>query len=347
MGVIYCYSLDKEDINLKATVLGTGSWGTALAQVLDDNGHQVVMYGVDNDEITEINQRHTNSRYFHGVKLSSTLTATADAAQAMEGCEMVLITVPTKFVSDALHTIKPYVKEGTLVVNASKGFDINTDKRMTETVKNILGECGIKPVVSVIGPSHAEEVILRRVTCICSVSTDIESARLAQHIFSNDYMRLYVNSDEVGAEYAVAIKNVIALASGMLSGLGYGDNSRAALVTRGLAEMIRYCTAKGGKSETCCGLAGVGDLMVTCFSPHSRNYQAGYIIGQDDSSMGFLRDNKKTVEGVYSCKVIYEDARKNYDFDLPIINGIYDILFNGKHPSDALHELMARPLTEE
>ncbi len=332
---------------LKATVLGTGSWGSALAQVLADNGHDVVMYGVDNDEISEINLRHTNSRYFHGVKLNPTLTATADPAAAMEGTEMILITVPTKFVSDALNTIKPFVKEGTLVVNASKGFDINTDKRMTETVKAVLGDCGIKPVVSVIGPSHAEEVILRRVTCICSVSTDLETAKLAQQIFSNHYMRLYVNTDEIGAEYAVAIKNVIALASGMLSGLGYGDNSRAALVTRGLTEMIRYCTAKGGKFETCCGLAGIGDLMVTCFSPHSRNYQAGYIIGQDDSAMGFLRDNKKTVEGVYSCKVICEDAKANYTFDLPIITGIYEILFDGRHPSDVLNELMDRPLTEE
>lgn len=332
---------------MKATVLGTGSWGTALAQVLNDNGHDVIMYGVDNDEISEINNRHTNSRYFHGVKLDESICATADAEKAMEDCEMLLITVPTKFVSDALNTVKPYVKEGTLVVNASKGFDINTDKRMTETVKDILGECGIRPVVSVIGPSHAEEVILRRVTLICSVSTDVESAKLAQHIFSNSYMRLYVNTDEIGAEYAVAIKNVIALASGMLSGLGYGDNSRAALVTRGLTEMMRYCTAKGGKTETCYGLAGIGDLMVTCFSPHSRNYQAGYIIGKDNSAMGFLRDNKKTVEGVYSCKVIYEDAKKNYNFSMPIISGIYDVLFNGKHPSDALYELMNRPLTEE
>ena len=332
---------------MKATVLGTGSWGTALAQVLADNDHDVFMYGVDNDEISEINQRHTNSRYFHGVKLNPSLKATDNAAEAMDGSEMVLITVPTKFVSDALNTIKPYVKTGTLVVNASKGFDINTDKRMTETVRDILGECGILPVVSVIGPSHAEEVILRRATCICSVSTDIGAAKKAQHIFSNHYMRLYVNTDEVGAEYAVAIKNVIALASGMLSGLGYGDNSRAALVTRGLAEMMRYCIAKGGKAETCCGLAGIGDLVVTCFSPHSRNYQAGYIIGQDDSSMGFLRDNKKTFEGVYSCKVIHEDSSANYDFELPIINSIYDILFNGKHPSEALSELMDRPLTAE
>ena len=332
---------------MKAAVLGTGSWGTALAQVLDDNGHDVTMYGVDADEVNEINLRHSNSRYFHGVKLSKTLTATMDAKAAVEGAQLVLITVPTKFVAMALNTVKPYIKPGTLVVNASKGFDVNTDKRMTETVRAILGECGILPVVSIIGPSHAEEVILRRITAICAVSTDADSAKMAQEAFSNNYMRLYINDDEIGAEYGVAIKNVIALASGMLSGLGYGDNSRAALVTRGLAEMIRYCMAKGGKLETCAGLAGIGDLVVTCFSPHSRNYQAGVIIGQDDDAAGFLRDNVKTVEGVYSCKVIFEDARDNCDFELPIISGVYDILFNGAHPSVTLKALMDRPLKSE
>lgn len=333
---------------MKAAVLGTGSWGTALAQVLDDNGHEITMYGVDADEVNEINRRHSNTRYFHGVKLSPTIKATMDAQAAMKDVEMILITVPTKFISIALNTVKPYVKEGTLVVNASKGFDINTNKRMTETVRSILGECGIKPVVSVIGPSHAEEVILRRITAICAVSLDTDAAKEAQVIFSNNYMRLYVNTDEIGAEYGVAIKNTIALASGMLTGLEYGDNSRAALVTRGLAEMIAYCTAKGGKPETCIGLAGLGDLMVTCFSPHSRNYQAGCIIGKDDSAEGFLRDNRMTVEGVYSCKVIYEDAAASgAGDDLPIIKSIYEILFEGKKPSEALQALMARPLRSE
>jgi len=332
---------------MKVTVLGTGSWGTALALVLADNGNEVRMYGVDHTEIDDINKRHTNNRYFHGVVIPESITASADIRQAAEGCELILITVPTKFVASALGEIKPYVRPGTLVVNASKGFDPATNNRMSQTVRNILGDCGIRPVVSIIGPSHAEEVVRRKLTAICAVSLDREAAEQVQHVFSNNYMRLYVNSDEVGAEYGVAMKNVIALASGMMAGQGYGDNGRAALVTRGIAEMIRYGVSKGGRKETYIGLTGVGDLVVTCFSEHSRNYQAGMIIGQDDCAENFFRDNTKTVEGIYSCQVIYEDVMANCDFEMPIIGSVYDVLFRGKRPSEAIVELMNRPLTDE
>ncbi|MBQ9993317.1 MAG: NAD(P)-dependent glycerol-3-phosphate dehydrogenase [Clostridia bacterium] len=332
---------------MKITVLGTGSWGTALAQTLVDNGHDVAMYGVDASEIEDINLRHRNSRYFGDAELPESLTATDDAALAMEGCELLLITVPTRFVADALNTVKPYVPSGLLVINASKGFDPATNKRMTDTIRATLGDCGIAPVVSIIGPSHAEEVIQRKLTAICAVSLDISAAEQVQRIFSNNYLRLYVNDDEIGAEYGVAMKNVIALASGMMAGQGYGDNGRAALVTRGIAEMIRYGVVKGGKKETYIGLTGIGDLVVTCFSVHSRNYQAGYIIGSDDSAERFFRENTRTVEGVYSCKVIYEDLAANYDFEMPIITAVYDVLFHGKRPSEAIAELMSRPLVME
>lgn len=332
---------------MRATVLGTGSWATALSLVLADNGNEVRMFGVDETEINEINQKHTNNRYFHGVVIPESIRAFSDPEKAASGCELLLITVPTRFVADSLGSVKPYIGKNTLVVNASKGFDPATNNRMSETVRSVLSNCGILPVVSIIGPSHAEEVILRKLTAICAVSLDHECAKQVQRVFSNNYLRLYVNSDEIGAEYGVAMKNVIALASGMMSGRGYGDNGRAALVTRGIAEMIRYGVAKGGKRETYIGLTGVGDLVVTCFSEHSRNFQAGRIIGEDDSSENFFRDNKKTVEGVYSCKVIYEDYKNNYDFEMPIISGVYDVLFNGKKPSEAISELMNRPLVEE
>lgn len=332
---------------MKVTVLGTGSWGTALALVLADNGNEVRMYGVDQTEIDDINKRHTNNRYFHGVAIPESITASPDPRDAAEGCELLLITVPTRFVSSALSDVKPYIKPGTLVVNASKGFDPATNNRMSDTVRTVLGDCGIRPVVSIIGPSHAEEVVRRKLTAICAVSLDRESAELVQRVFSNNYMRLYINSDEIGAEYGVAMKNVIALASGMMAGQGYGDNGRAALVTRGIAEMIRYGVSKGGRKETYIGLTGVGDLVVTCFSEHSRNYQAGLIIGQDDCSENFFRDNKKTVEGIYSCQVIYEDVMANCDFEMPIIGSVYDVLFRGKRPSEAIAELMNRPLTGE
>ncbi len=332
---------------MKVTILGTGSWGTALALVLADNGNDVRMYGVDESEINDINKKHRNNRYFHGAPLPESIRAFADPAEATEGCELLLITVPTKFVASALNTVKPYIAPGTLVVNASKGFDPATNNRMSQTVREVLGDRGIRPVVSIIGPSHAEEVVLRKLTAICAVSLDHAAAEEVQRIFSNGNMRLYINSDEIGAEYGVAMKNVIALASGMMAGRGYGDNGRAALVTRGIAEMIRYGVSMGGRKETYIGLTGVGDLVVTCFSPHSRNYQAGYIIGQDDGAENFFRDNTKTVEGVNSCKVIYEDVMANCDFEMPIIGSVYDVLFRGKHPSEAIEELMNRPLIDE
>lgn len=333
---------------MKATVLGTGSWATALALVLADNGSEVRMYGVDSTEIAEINTRHTNNRYFHGVVIPESIRAYSDPQAAAEGCELLLLTVPTRFAADALNAVKPYIAAGTVVVNASKGFDPTTNCRMSDTIRACLGDRGIRPVVSIIGPSHAEEVVLRKLTAVCAVSTDLETAELVQQVFSNDYMRLYVHSDEVGAEYGVAMKNIIALASGMMAGRGYGDNGRAALVTRGLAEMTRFVTAKGGSMETCFGLTGLGDLVVTCFSEHSRNFQAGRIIGEDDGAENFFRDNTKTVEGVYSCKVICEDlAASGFGFEMPIITSVYEVLFEGKRPSDAIRELMHRPLTEE
>ena len=330
---------------MKICVLGTGSWGTALAQVLADNGNSVVMYGVDNGEINDINNGK-NTKYFEGVSLPDTVSATGDIEAALDGAEMVLIAVPTRFVADVLESAKPYLSRGVRVVNVSKGFDPNTNNRMTDTVRRVLGNTLDTPVVSVIGPSHAEEVIRRELTSICAVSTDEDAARFVQETLSNSYLRLYVNTDEVGAEYSSAMKNVIAIASGILVGLGYGDNAKAALVTRGLAEMMRYACAKGARPETMTGLTGVGDLVVTCFSVHSRNYQAGYKIGLDNSVEEFYKNNTKTVEGIYSCKVVYEDLA-NYDFEMPIITELYKILFEGKKPSVALSDLMGRPLKIE
>lgn len=330
---------------MKICVLGTGSWGTALAQVLADNGNMVVMYGVDNVEINDINNGK-NTRFFDDIGLPDTISATGDLSAALKDAEMVLIAVPTKFVANVLESAKPYLSRGVRIVNASKGFDPNTNNRMTDTVRRVLGDILDTPVVSVIGPSHAEEVIRRELTSICAVSTDVDAAKFVQETFSNSYLRLYVNVDEIGSEYSSAMKNVIAIASGILVGLGYGDNAKAALVTRGLAEMMRYAAAKGARPETLVGLTGVGDLVVTCFSVHSRNYQAGYKIGVDDSVEDFYKNNTKTVEGIYSCKVVYEDL-ENYDFEMPIITELYKILFENKKPSEALSDLMGRPLKAE
>jgi len=331
---------------MKICVLGTGSWGTALAQVLSDNGNEVVMRGVVREEIDDININRRNEKYFPNVELSGNFYATDDIEEAARGAEMLLITVPTRFVRSALESVIPYISENCLVVNASKGFDPNTNMRMTDTIRDVIGSKIKTAPVSIIGPSHAEEVVVRRLTSVCAVSADTEAAKKVQHIFSNSYLRLYVNADEIGSEYSVAMKNVIAIASGIAVGQGYGDNAKAAIVTRGLAEMTRYVCAKGGQKDTMLGLCGVGDLVVTCFSVHSRNYQAGLQIGRSDSVEEFYKNNNKTVEGIYSCKVIYDDL-KNYGFEMPLVNSLYNVLYLGVKPSVAIKELMERPLKEE
>lgn len=333
---------------MKIAILGTGSWGTALAQVLCDNGHDVVMYGVCTSEIDDINNNHKNSAYFgDSVILPSNLSATHDISVAAKDMDGFVCAVPSKFIVDAVGKIAPYVKDNTLVINASKGFDTETYSRLSVLVAKSL-KSKKNPVVSIIGPSHAEEVIARKITTVCAVSANVEAARAVQKLFSGEYMRLYVNTDELGCEYGAAIKNVIAIASGIAVGQGYGDNTKAALVTRGLAEMIRYGTAKGGKFETFAGLTGVGDLVVTCFSVHSRNYRAGVKIGTDDNVEDFFLTNTATVEGIDSCRAVYEDVHKNYpDISIPLVDTLYSVLFCGVKPSEGIYALMHRPLKDE
>lgn len=331
---------------MKVTVYGTGSWGTALAQVLLDNGHDVWLYGVDKEEIRDINENHRNSRYFGELAIAEGLKATDNIEQATKDACAVVIAVPTKFIRSALSKGSPYIGENTLIINAAKGFDWEKNCRITDTMRDVLKDRPHRTVASIIGPSHAEEVIQRMLTCVCAVSLDLEVANEVRTLFSNNYMRLYSNTDEIGAEYGAAVKNVIAIASGILVGQGYGDNAKAALVDRGLLEMTRYGVSKGGKPETYHGLTGLGDLVVTCFSIHSRNYRAGLAIGQANDAAEFLKNNKTTVEGVNSCKVIYEDL-KNCDFEMPLVESLFRVLYEGALPSEEIKTLMLRPLKVE
>ncbi|MEG0686387.1 MAG: NAD(P)-binding domain-containing protein, partial [Erysipelotrichales bacterium] len=226
---------------MKVAVIGTGSWGTALAQVLADNGNEVLMYGVDKKQVDDINNGY-NHDFFEGLKLNDKLKATSDLSLALDGAKVILLAVPTKVTSLVLKDIKPLLNKDEKIyfVNASKGFDPNTNDRMSNTIRVEIPEEYRYEVASIIGPSHAEEVILRMHTTIASVSLDEDVAIFIQELFSNEYIRLYTLNDEVGAEYGVAIKNVLALCSGIVFGIGLGDNTRAALLTRGLQEMIRY-----------------------------------------------------------------------------------------------------------
>ena len=330
---------------MKIGVIGSGSWGTALAQVLADNGHEVLIYGVNASEIEDINERHQNSRFFGETKIAEGLRATLNIAELCAYTDAFLLAVPTKFFGDAIEKIKPLLQEKTVIINVAKGFSWDTDERLSVYIRRHFEGCAYGGVVSLVGPSHAEEVILRKLTALCAVSVDQTAAEKVQTWFSNHYVRVYTLNDEVGAEYGVAMKNVIAIASGILEGLGYGDNAKAALITRGLREMVSYGVSQGGLPETFIGLTGIGDLIVTCFSPHSRNYRAGLAIGRQNSADALL-ESKDTVEGVHSCLTIYREAKK-LSLEIPIVSSIYAVLYEKEEPSKALSAIMNRPLKKE
>lgn len=332
---------------MKVLVFGAGSWGTSLAQVLVDNNHDVILYGNDKNVVDEINTKHTNSKYFGSeVILPSNLKASNSYKEYLNDIDILVIGVPTIAYREVLTEINKNLNKKLYFVSVGKGFDPTTEKRLSETIKEIIPSQKRYPIISLIGPSHAEEVVLRLLTCITSTCTDLKVGQLIQKVFSNSYFRVYTNDDEIGAEYGASIKNVIAIASGILQGLGYGDNTRAALMTRGLAEMVRFGTKLGGKLTTYLGLTGIGDLLVTCTSIHSRNFNAGLIIGKDDSSENFLKNNKMTVEGIRTSKVIHDMAIEN-NIDMPVVEGVYQILYENKKPSDIIKQVMNRPLKNE
>ena len=326
-------------------MIGSGSWGTALAQVLADNKEEVIIYGIEKSEIDDINLNHENSKYFEGVELNPNLKATDDIT-VVKDADIVLLAVPTFAIEGICLQIDPYLKNNIIVVNVSKGFHPETSERMSEVIRRCISKEHLSSVVSLIGPSHAEEVVIRLLTTIDAVSLKEEDAQVIQRTFSNNYLRIYTGDDEIGSELGVAIKNVMAIASGILSGLGYQDNTRAALITRGLQEMIRYGVFFGGKQQTFMGLTGIGDLIVTCTSIHSRNFEAGYQIGKENDVTNFLKYNKKTVEGVRTAKIVHKVAKEN-NIDMPICEEVYQILFEGKEPKTCANDLMLRELKKE
>lgn len=330
---------------MKTVVIGSGSWGTALAQVLADNKEKVIIYGIEKSEIDDINLNHENSKYFEGVELNPNLKATDDIT-VVKDADIVLLAVPTFAIEGICLQIDPYLKNNIIVVNVSKGFHPETSERMSEVIRRCISKEHLSSVVSLIGPSHAEEVVIRLLTTIDAVSLKEEDAQAIQRTFSNNYLRIYTGDDEIGSELGVAIKNVMAIASGILSGLGYQDNTRAALITRGLQEMIRYGVFFGGKQQTFMGLTGIGDLIVTCTSIHSRNFEAGYQIGKENDVTNFLKYNKKTVEGVRTAKIVHKVAKEN-NIDMPICEEVYQILFEGKEPKTCANDLMLRELKKE
>ena len=329
---------------MKCAILGTGSFGTALAQVLNDNGHSVLLYGRNPQEVEDIQLHHQNSRFFSCL-LSEKIKATGRLAEVRDA-DLVLLAVPSGSIDHVLAAYQAVQSHPVWFVNVAKGFHPQTHELLSDFIKRQLPPKMNRGVVSLIGPSHAEEVILRQLTAVNAVSDDEEAANMVQQLFSNTYFRVYTNTDVIGTQMGAALKNIMAIASGILSGISQGDNARAALMTRGLSEMMRFGTAYGGQAVTYLGLNGVGDLVVTCMSLHSRNFKAGVAIGKADDAAAFMRTHTDTVEGIAACKIVYEEARAR-NISMPITEQMYAVLFQGKKPTAAVAELMERELKAE
>lgn len=330
---------------MKVTVIGSGSWGTALAQVLADNHHEVTIWGRNLDEVVDIYMYHQNEKFFPGVHFNESIKASHDLTTCTDA-QMVVLAVPTLAIEGICQLINQTFKTKILIVNVAKGFHPTSRKRLSVVIRETIKPELLLDVVSLIGPSHAEEVVAGLLTTVNAVCENEASSILVQQAFSNNYFRVYRNTDVIGAEIGVAVKNIIAIASGILTGLGLGDNARAALMTRGLAEMSRFGVAFGAKPETFLGLTGVGDLIVTCTSIHSRNYQAGLLIGEYDKADVFWETNTKTVEGIHAVKVVYEEALR-LGIDMPITEQVYKVLYENALPSQSVLQLMTRQLKSE
>lgn len=329
----------------KVAVIGAGSWGTALACVLAENGHHVRLWARRKEVADEINQKKTNEKYLPEAKVHPRLYASHSLPEVLEGSEMVLFVVPSHSMREVALQVEPYLASDTLVVHATKGFEIDTWKRMSEVLEEELPRHKER-IVALSGPSHAEEVIKRLPTAVVVASNYRFAAEKAQNYFMNQYFRVYTNSDLTGIEVGGALKNIIALAAGLAHGLKFGDNAKAALMTRGLAEIARLGFAMGAKHSTFVGLAGVGDLVVTCTSRHSRNWRAGYMISQGIPFIDVLEKMGMVVEGIRTTQAAYALASR-YEVELPITEQLYAVLFGGKEPYQAVQDLMTRERTRE
>ncbi|MGG1515158.1 NAD(P)H-dependent glycerol-3-phosphate dehydrogenase [Paenibacillus oryzisoli] len=330
----------------KVSVLVAGSWGTALASVLAENGRHVLLWARNEEQVQEINDKHTNHRYVKDVVLSPLIKATSSLQEAVEDADAVVMVVPSSGMRDVASQIRPFLKADALLIHATKGFEAGSLKRMSEVMAEELPECDPTRFVVLSGPSHAEEVVLKRPTTVVVAAQDLQAAEAAQDLFINGYFRVYTNADVTGVEVAGALKNIIGLGAGLTDGLSFGDNAKAALVTRGLAEIARLGTAMGANPLTFAGLAGIGDLIATCTSKHSRNWRAGNQIAQGIPLSQVLSDMGMVVEGVKTTKAAYELANR-FEVEMPITRELHNVLFEDKSPRLAAMDLMGRVRTHE
>jgi len=323
----------------RALVIGDGGWGTALALLLDRNGVHTTLWSAFPEHAEEMRRASENLRFLPGVPLPSTLRITADPMVAAEGAELVVTAVPTQHLRGALRRFEDAIAGGTPVVSATKGIEIETFK----TPLQVIGETlGARRMCVLTGPSHAEEVARGKPASVVAASADAQLAQQVQRAFSGATFRVYTNNDALGAEYAGALKNVIAIAAGISDGLELGDNAKSALLVRGMVEIARFACARGAKAETFFGLAGVGDLATTCFSRHSRNRAVGEALGRGRKLADVLASTRTVAEGVYTTQALFGPEADLGDLPMPIAAQVHAVLFRGKDPREAVLELMTR-----
>jgi glycerol-3-phosphate dehydrogenase (NAD(P)+) len=323
---------------MQAFIIGNGGWGTALGMVLAANGHRVTVWGPFEQEIQTIRAAGENSVYLPGVKLPSAMEWTSNPA-GVASADLIVLVVPSRFFRATLETFRPHLSPTSLIVSATKGLDETTGRRMSETALEVLG----RRIAVLSGPSHAEEVA-RGVPTAVTVAG--EQAAAIQRLFMGKTFRVYTSEDVIGVELGGTLKNIIAVAAGILDGIGLGDNSKAALMTRGLAEITRLGTALGARPETFSGLSGIGDLIVTCASRHSRNRSVGERLGKGESLQQILGGMKQVAEGIWNAKAARDLARK-YGVAMPITEEVCAIVEEGKDPRQALKDLMSRDARAE
>lgn len=327
----------------KVCILGAGSWATALSKVLDDNGHRVVIWARREEQCDEINKFHTNKKYLEDIVLSSTIKATSNIEEAIKDAEVVVLGVPSQQVRSICRKIEPYISEEQIIVNVAKGIENKTGKRISEICFEELPE---NKYCMLSGPSHAEEVSRDIPTAVVAASECIETSRVIQDYFMNKNFRVYTNNDLIGVELGGATKNIIAFGAGILDGLNYGDNSKAALMTRGLTEISRFGVAMGAELSTFSGLSGIGDLIVTCTSMHSRNRRAGILMGKGYNLEETQAEIKMVVEGITATIAVYEKASE-MGIEMPITECIYRVITEDLDPKEGVYELMTRSKKHE
>lgn len=332
-------------VRQKVCVIVAGSWGTALAKVLAEKGNEVWLWSRNKQQVKQMNSQRKNP-YLPGIQLPENISATTSVQEAATNASAVLIVAPSSAMRQLAAQIQPYISQDTLIIHATKGFEAETLKRMTEVIAEEIPQADPDRLVVLSGPSHAEEVAKRNPTTVVVASSSNEAADAAQLLLMNSYFRVYTHHDVIGVETGGALKNIIAIGGGISDGLGFGDNAKAALITRGLVEITRLGVAMGAEHSTFSGLAGMGDLIVTCTSKHSRNWRAGYAIGKGQSLQQVLDSAGMVVEGIQTAKSAYKLAQ-TYQVSMPITMELNLVLFENKEPKQAVLDLMERERTHE